>query len=60
MQTKQITAAYDLFVEIHVDYVGKSVGEIQAEISPEQFEERIYALFSQYSAGEFQSDVSLN
>ena len=53
MQTKQTTAAYELFVEIHADYTGKSIEQVQAEMSPEQFEDRIQALYHQYSAGEF-------
>ncbi len=53
MQTKQITAAYDLFVEMHADYTGKSIEQVQAEMSPEQFEDRIRQLYQQYSAGEF-------
>ena len=53
MQTKQITAAYDLFVEIHADYTNKTVEQVQAEISSEQFEEQIRAWHDQYIAGEF-------
>jgi hypothetical protein len=53
MQTKQITAAYDLFVEIHADYAGKTVAQVQAEINSEKFEEQIHRLHEQYIAGEF-------
>jgi hypothetical protein len=53
MQTKQLTVAYDLFVEIHADYTGKPVEQVKAETSPEQFEERVHTLYQQYAAGEF-------
>ena len=53
MQTKQVTAAYDLFVQIHADYTGKTVEQVEAEINPEQFEEQIRTLHDRYIAGEF-------
>jgi hypothetical protein len=53
MQTKQLTAAYDLFVAIHADYTDTTVDGVKASISPDQFEERLHSLYQQYAAGEF-------
>lgn len=53
MKTQDLTAAYELFVEIHADYTGKSTEQVRAEISPEQFEERLRDLYQQYAAGAF-------
>lgn len=52
MQTKQ-ALAYDLFVEAHALYTGKPIEQVQAEISPDEFEARIRALHYQYMAGNF-------
>lgn len=53
MLTQQIIAAYDLFVTIHADYAGKTIEQVRQEISPEQFESKMYDLHRRYIAGEF-------
>jgi predicted HTH domain antitoxin len=52
MQTQQ-ALAYDLFVEAHSLYTGKSPETIRAEIDPDHFEARIRALHHQYMTGQF-------
>jgi predicted HTH domain antitoxin len=53
MQETKQALAYDLFVEAHTLYAGKSAKEIRAEISPDEFEARIRAMHYQYMAGQF-------
>ena len=53
MLTKQIVMAYELFAPIHADYTGKTLTQVRAEISPEEFETQIHELHKRYIAGEF-------
>lgn len=53
MQTERIAAAYELFVEIHADYTAKTFDQVQAELTPEQFEAHVRDLHHQYMAGHF-------
>lgn len=53
MQETKQALAYDLFVEAHALYTGKSAEQVQAEISPDEFEARIRALHFQYMSGQF-------
>lgn len=52
MQTKQ-TTAYDLFVEAHAAYIGKSPEQIAAETTSDEFEELLSSLHHQYMEGQF-------
>jgi hypothetical protein len=53
MQTKQISAAYELFVEIHADYTKQTPEQVRSTISPEEFEHRLHDLYGRWQAGEF-------
>lgn len=53
MQTKQATAAYNLFTEVRAAHTGKSEAQVQGEISLEQFDQQIHALHQQYMNHEF-------
>lgn len=52
MQMQQ-ALAYDLFVEAHSLYTGKSPETVRAEIDSDHFEARIRALHLQYMSGQF-------
>ncbi|MBL8155393.1 MAG: hypothetical protein JNM70_14510 [Anaerolineae bacterium] len=52
METKQATI-YDLFVEAHSRYTGKSAAQVRAELGPDECEARIRMLHEQYMAGQF-------
>lgn len=53
MQTKQATAAYELFVEMHADYTHQSPDQMRAAISPDEFERQVRDLHYRWLSGEF-------
>lgn len=53
MQTKQVTAAYELFVDIHADYTKQTLEKVRSEITPEEFERRLQDLYARWQAGDF-------
>jgi hypothetical protein len=52
MQTEQITAAYELFVESHAGYTSQSPDIVRSVITLSQFEDDLRRLHQQYMTGE--------
>jgi hypothetical protein len=53
LQTKQLMAAYELFVDIHADYTNQAPEQVRSAIPPQEFERRLQDLYSRWQAGEF-------
>lgn len=53
MVINQRTAAYDIYLEAHSAYTGMSPSEARAQLSQEQFEDRVRQLHQRYMNEEF-------
>lgn len=53
MQIKDMTAAYEMFVQVHAEYAHKTAEQVKTEIDMAQFEAQLHELHEQYMAGVF-------